>query len=152
MDDRDPESLASHTIVEGRSLWSGDLKSCSHTQPMWGRSRDERWMALDEPRKASDVVLEIDVSCANEDVGLRVLDPVRDATWFRTRTIVILRTILSLAGETQFCESCLWLRNCNKAGCDLESCLSNFATPPTRGCGLHLAGSVVSCLAVGWAV
>ena len=97
MDDRDPESLASHTIVEGRSLVWGPEELQLHPTDV-GRSRDERWMALDEPRKASDVFLEIDVSCANEDVGLRVLDPVRDATWFRTRTIVILRTILSLAG------------------------------------------------------
>ena len=42
------------------------------------RGLDERWNALDEPRKATELVLEIDVSAANEAVDVRVLDPIRD--------------------------------------------------------------------------
>ena len=42
------------------------------------RGLDEHWNALDEPRTASIVVLEVDVSAANEDVDACVLDPMRD--------------------------------------------------------------------------
>ena len=34
-----------------------------------GRGPDERWMLLDEPRKASDAVLEVDVYAARAGAG-----------------------------------------------------------------------------------
>ena len=101
--------FASDTITEVCSFVLGaeELKLQS---TVVGRGLDERWMALDDPRKVRcslrlTFLLQTKmwtrtcwIPCGTVMIGVTR----SGATWFRTHTIVSVRAIVSLAGETQF--------------------------------------------------
>ena len=100
------------------------------------------------------MVLEIDISGANEDVDARALDPIRDGHDRRHRE---WRDVVSDSFDCFF-EDHPFARKGDAILSALTLAENMRYTgalrfvASTRGCGLHPTGGLVTCLAPGWAV